>query len=75
MGACVRRRGRTPSPLSLRPAYGSGEDWNTIEDVYELESAMKFMYSSEYVREMLRDLMQQYLDEGLVRFGYDVNYP
>ena len=60
---------------TLRPAYGSGEDWNTIEDVYELESAMKFMYSNEYVREMLRDLMQQYLDEGLVRFGYDVNYP
>ena len=59
----------------MRPAYGSGEDWNTIEDVYELESAMKSMYSNEYVREMLRDLMQQYLDEGLVRFGYDVNYP
>ena len=59
----------------MRPAYGSGEDWNTIEDVYELESAMKSMYSNEYVREMLRDLMQQYLDEGLVRSGYDVNHP
>ena len=54
--------------------YAAGETFG-IEDVYALEQAMKEMYpNNKHVRETLRDLMQQYRDEGLVRFDYDGNY-
>ena len=54
--------------------YAAGETFS-IEDVYELEKTMKAMYpNNRHVRETLRDLMQQYRDEGLVRFDYDGNY-
>ena len=55
--------------------YAAGETF-TIEDVYALEHAMKEMYpNNKHVRETLRDLMQQYRDEGLVRFSdYEGGY-
>lgn len=58
----------------LGSKYRVGQTF-TIEDVYEHEQQMKEMYpKNRHVRETMRDLMQQYRDEGLVRFDYDGNY-
>lgn len=58
----------------LGKRYAAGETF-TIEDAYEYEQAMKRMYpNNKHVRETIRDLLQQYRDEGLIRFDYDGNY-
>lgn len=41
----------------------------TIEDVYNWEEQLKRIYpANRHVRATLRDLLQQYRDEGLIKF-------